>query len=304
MKLDFDVVIVGAGVAGMTAALYLKRAGISCCILESMIPGGQINRTSTIENYPGFENIKGPDLANAMFEQIKKLGVEYRYGDVIEIVDAGNEKIVKTANEGIHCNYVIIATGRSPKKLNIKGEEELTNRGLSWCAICDGPLYRNKNVAVIGGGNSAVEEALYLSNICANVTLISRSDTLRAQRHLVEMLKQKGNVTIRSQKTPLEFKEKENRLSSILMKDNLTNEYEELQVEGCFIYIGQIPNTAFLENLEIREEDGYIKTDERQETKIKNIYAIGDVTKKNLYQIVTATAEGAIAANAIIGKIG
>lgn len=303
MKLDFDVVIIGAGVAGMTASLYLKRAGVSCCILESMIPGGQINRTSSIENYPGFENIKGPDLANAMFEQIKNLGVEYRYGDVIEIEDYEQEKVVTTKNERITCNYVIIATGRSPKKLNIKGEDELTNRGLSWCAICDGPLYRNKNVAVIGGGDSAVEEAIYLSNICATVTLINRSDTLRAKKHLVEVLKQKGNVTIRYQKTPLEFKEKENRLSSILIKDNVTNEYEELEVDGCFIYIGQIPNTTFIENLAIQEEDGYIKTDEKQETKRKNIYAIGDVTKKNLYQIVTATAEGAIAANAIIGKM-
>lgn len=303
MKLDFDVIIVGAGVAGMTAALYLKRASVSCCILENMIPGGQINRTSTIENYPGYESITGPDLATVMFEQIKKLGVEYRYGDVVGIDMYDDEKVVRTKNEKLTCKYVIIATGRSPRKLNIKGEEELTNRGISWCAICDGPLYKGRDVAVIGGGDSAVEEALYLANICSHVTLISRSDRLRAKKHLVESLKLKSNVTILYEKMPLEFKEKENQLSSLILKDKKTNEYDELKIDGCFIYIGQNPNTTFLQNKELLDEFGYVITDERQETKIENVFAVGDVTAKKLYQIVTATAEGAIAATAIVNKM-
>lgn len=302
MKLDFDVVIIGAGVAGMSAALYLKRANITCCILEKEIPGGQINRTSTIENYPGIKNITGPELADNMLRQTQEIGVIHRYGNVEKIENYDDYKKVITAKDIFTCKYVIIATGRRPKKLGIPNEEELSNRGISWCAICDGPLYKGKNVCVIGGGDSAVEETLYLANICNHVTLINRSDQLRAQEHLKDGLKEKKNITVLYETIPLAFVEKENKLVALMIEDKTDKNKMEIPCDGSFIYIGQTPNTEFVKDLNILDENGYILTDNHQETTIKNIFAIGDVIKKNLYQIVTATAEGAIAATSIVNR--
>lgn len=302
MKLDFKVVIIGSGVAGMTAALYLKRASVDCCILEKEMPGGQINRTSTIENYPGIIHITGPELAEEMFNQVKNLGVTYQYGDVTNIEDHGDYKTIITKTGKLNCQYVIIATGRSPRKLNLPNEDRLMNRGISWCAVCDGPLYKGKKVVVIGGGNSAVEEAIYLSNICSEVTVIHRSDTFTAQKHLIERLQAKENVTILFHHISQEFVEEDQKLHAVIVKDNHTSEVRKIECDGCFIYIGQTPNTQFLEKMGVLNEQGYVVTDEKQETNIKNIFACGDVTMKELYQIVTATNDGAIAATTIVNR--
>lgn len=300
MKLNFDVVIVGSGVAGMTAAIYLKRANINCCVIEKEIPGGQITKTSTIENYPGFLNITGPDLAIQIQDQLKNLSVPYRYGNVIEILDHNDYKVVKTSNEEITCKGIILALGRMPRKLGLEKEEQLMGRGLSWCAICDGPLYKNQSVAVIGGGNSALEEALYLSEICKKVTIVHRSDHFTAQQYLIDKIKTKKNVKVLFSTEVKEYQEKEQKLIGLTLKNNKDDKVKHLKVTGCFIYIGHIPNTEFLSNLPILDSDGYLETMEGLRTKIPFIYGAGDVVKKDLYQIVTAMSDGARAATSFI----
>lgn len=295
--MNYNTVIIGSGVAGMTAAIYLARANVSVCILEREVPGGQITRTSTIDNYPGFISIEGPELAIAMYQQVTNLKVPYYYTEGLEIIDHKDKKIVKTKNNEITCQNIIIATGRSPRKLGIQNEEKLTGRGISYCAICDGGLYKNKNVAVIGGGKAALEETLYLSKICSKVTLIHRRDDFRAEDELLDSVKRQPNIEILTNKTVVGFTEKDNRLSSIQVKEKELQ--EEIQVDGCFEYIGQIPNTENFKNLDILDSNGYIKVDENYETKISNIYAIGDCILKDLYQIITACNDGAVVASNI-----
>lgn len=296
--MDYNTVIIGSGVAGMTAAIYLSRANISVCILESEIPGGQITRTSTIDNYPGFTSIEGPDLAINMYNQVTNLKVPYFYTEALGIIDYEDRKIVKTKDKDIVCQNIIIATGRSPRKLGVVGEEKLIGRGISYCAVCDGGLYKDKKVAVIGGGTAALEETLYLSKICSQVTLIHRKDNFRADSSLINDVKKEKNINILTDKTVEQFKEEDNKLSSIIIR-NKENDKEEIKIDGCFEYIGQIPNTSNFKNLDILDSEGYIKVNENYETKIKNIYAIGDCIKKDLYQIITASNDGAVVASRI-----
>lgn len=296
--MDYNTVIIGSGVAGMTAAIYLARANTSVCIIEKDVPGGQITRTSTIDNYPGFINIEGPDLAINMYNQVTNLKVPYIYTEVLEIINNQNNKEIKLKDKSITCQNIVIATGRSPRKLNVPNEEKLLGKGISYCAICDGGLYKNKNVAVIGGGLAAIEETLYLSKICNHITLIHRRDEFRVSDELLDSVKIKDNVTILMNTTVEEFKEENNILTSIVVKDK-NNKIEEIKVEGCFEYIGQVPNTYNFKNLNILNEDGYIEVNEYYETKINNIYAIGDCIKKDLYQIITACNDGAVVASRI-----
>lgn len=300
MKLNFDVVIVGSGVAGMTAAIYLKRANINCCLIEKEMPGGQITRTSTIENYPGFLNITGPDLANQIYEQLQNLEVLYRYGDVKEIIDHKDYKVIKTTSEEITCKGVILALGRIPRKLGIENEDKSIGRGLSFCAICDGPLYKNQNVAVIGGGNSALEEAIYLSSICKKVTIIHRNDHFTAQQYLIDKVYKQKNIKVLFETEVKEFGEENQKLTNLVIENNKTKKQKKLKVTGCFIYIGYIPNTNNFSNLSILDRDGYIETDQNLRTQLPFIYGAGDVVKKDLYQIITAMSDGAKAATSFI----
>lgn len=296
--MDYNTVIIGSGVAGMTAAIYLARANISVCILESDVPGGQITRTSVIDNYPGFISIDGPELAINMYNQVTNLKVPYFYTEAIEVITFEDKKIVKTRDKEIVCQNIIIATGRSPRKLNVLNEEKLIGNGISYCAICDGGLYKGKDVAVIGGGMSALEESLYLSKICNTVTLIHRRDGFRADNELINTVRATDNIMVLTDKTVVEFKDHDNKLSSIVISSE-NNELEEISVDGCFEYIGQIPNTNNFVNLDILDNDGYVVVDINYETKIKNIYAIGDCIRKDLYQIITACNDGAVVASRI-----
>lgn len=296
--MDYNTVIIGSGVAGMTAAIYLSRANINVCILERDVPGGQITRTSTIDNYPGFSSIEGPDLAMAMYKQVTNLKVPYFYTEALEIIDNQDKKIVKIKDKDITCKNIIIATGRSPRKLNIPNEEKLIGKGISYCAICDGGLYKDKEVAVIGGGKASLEETLYLSKICSKATLIHRREEFRADSNLINDVKSKDNIEILIDKKVIEFKEEDNKLSGIIIS-NQNNELEEIKVDGCFEYIGQNPNTENFKNLDILDYDNYIQVNENYETKIENIYAIGDCIKKDLYQIITACNDGAVVASRI-----
>lgn len=299
--MDYNTIIIGSGVAGMTAAIYLARANISVCIIEKDAPGGQITRTSDIDNYPGFITIEGPELALSMFNQVNNLKVPYIFSEVKEIISTPSKKIVKTNDKDLTCENIIIATGRSPRKLNVKNEEKLIGRGISYCAICDGNLYKDKNVAVIGGGRAALEETLYLSKICGNITLIHRRNEFRAESGLVDSVKNLPNVTIYTDKIVEEFIEEDNKLSKIVVR-NKNNELEEIKVDGCFEYIGQEPNTEIFRSLDILDNEGYITVNNNYETKEPNIYAIGDCIKKELYQIITACSDGAIVASMIIKK--
>lgn len=293
-----NTVIIGSGIAGMTAAIYLKRADIDFVVIESSAPGGQILRTSTIENYPGFKEIDGPEFAMNVYKQLNNLDVKYIYDEVIEIVDNDLDKFVKTTNQVITCKNIIIATGRTPKRLGIENEEKFTGKGISYCALCDGNLYKNKDVAIVGAGNSAFEESLYLSKICNNVTIIARHDVFKADDILVEKVKNTKNIEIFTHKEVKEIIGNE-KVEQIILNDGT-----KLDVAGLFIYIGQQTNIKPYEKLNITNKYNYINVNCKMETSIPSIYACGDCINKDLYQIITAASEGAIAANQIIKKEG
>lgn len=294
MKLDFNTIVIGAGVAGMTAAIYLKRSNIDVAILEKGAPGGQINRTNDIENYPGLPHIDGPDLSNNIFNQINDLNIEYRYGDVTTIKDMGEYKIIITDIGEIFCQNIIIATGRKPRELGLPLETELIGHGVSWCAICDGPLYRGKTVAVVGGGNSAIEEAQYLAGMCTKVYLIHRKDHFRADAIEQDKLKKFSNVEYMYNSVVTEIKQLNGNLAGLIVKTN--DQLNEIKIDGLFIYVGADPETKFLSDLPINLENNYIIVNEHMQTNIKGIYACGDVIKKDIYQIATAIGDAAIAA--------
>lgn len=285
----YDTIVIGSGVAGMTAAMYLKRSNLNVLVLEKGAPGGQINRTAKIENYPGIKSIDGPSLSLNMMAQLKELNVETKYGDVVEIID-GDIKTVKTDLDLYKTKTILIATGRNPRELGLEEEKTLTGRGISWCAICDGPLYKDKVVAVVGGGNSAFEEALYLSDIVKKLYLIHRRNEFRADQLLVEKLRNKGNVEFIIDANITKLNSENNKLTSIEVNHN------RLDVDCLFIYIGFEPAIHQFKNLNLELDNDYIIVDSNMRTNIKGIYAAGDVIKKDFYQISTAVGEGATAA--------
>lgn len=300
MKFDYDCVVIGAGVSGMTAAIYLKRAEIKVALLEKGAPGGQINKTSTIENYPGFTGI-GPDLAMKIFEQVTNLNIPYEYADVTDIKKIENGFEIVATNKAITSRKIILATGREPNKLNVPNENELTGRGVSWCAICDGPLYKDKVVAVVGSGNSALEEGIYLSNICKKVIMLNRSKQFKGSKMLQSKLFEKENIEIHYETTVESLKEKDGILDKIIVKYN--KEEKEMDIDGLFIYIGFTPDTHYLENLGIELDKNYVVTNSKLQTNIPGIYACGDIIKKDYYQISNAVGEAAEAALAVISEL-
>lgn len=297
--MEKDVVIIGAGIAGMTAALYLKRANKNVLLIEKGMPGGAINTTSSVKNYPGIKMISGPEFSDMMFDQLKENGVEIKFSTVIGIEDAGDIKIVKLPNVDIECKFIIIATGKEVRKLGVPNETELTGRGVSYCALCDGPLFKDKEVAVVGTGDSALEEALFLSNICKKVTILAKYDYFKCQDHILKDVKNTENIEVLYSSMVQKFNESGGRLVSLDYKkgDAIYN----LEVDGAFIYIGSTPN--IFANIDLELDGNYIKVNDLMETSIKGIYAAGDIVKKSLYQLVTASSDGAIAATSIIKEL-
>lgn len=291
--LSFDAVVIGCGAAGITASIYLKRANLNVCIIERNAPGGQLNMISEIGNYPGYKTTDGPTLAFSMFEQIRELGVVYKYGTVLEIINYDDYKLIKTDKEEITCKSIIIATGRKPKELGLPNEKKLLGRGISYCSICDGTLYKEKEVCVVGGGNSALEGTLYLSDICSKVTLIHRRDEFRGEPYLLDKIKKKGNIRIITNTTIKELKEENDNLSGLLLSTD-----EEIKTNALFVYIGNIPTPIKCDSL-ITEND-YIIVDKNMKTSVNRIYACGDITKKDVYQVATAIGDGALAAMSLI----
>ena len=291
--LSFDAVVIGCGPAGITASIYLKRANLNVCIIERNAPGGQLNMISEIGNYPGFKTTDGPTLAFGMFEQIRELGVVYKYGTVLEIINYDDHKLIKTDKEEITCKSIIIATGRKPKELGLPNEKKLLGRGISYCSICDGTLYKEKEVCVVGGGNSALEGTLYLADICSKVTLIHRRDEFRGEPYLLDKIKKRNNVRIITNTTIKELKEENDKLSGVLLSTD-----EEIKTNALFVYIGNLPTPIKCDNLET--ENDYVIVDRNMKTNVDRIYACGDTTKKDIYQVATAIGDGALAAMSLI----
>ncbi len=289
-----DLIIIGAGPAGLTAALYASRAGANVLIFDQGAPGGKLNLTAEIENYPGAK-MKGPELAYAMYEQCLSFGAKQEYGQVTKIEDLGTYKIVYAGDKSYEAKYVLIATGTKERQMNIPHEEEMTGRGVSYCAVCDGPFFKGKTVTVIGGGNSAIEESTYLSDFVEKVNVVVRRDVLRADQYLVEKLLQKPNVEIHYLKKPHDIEITDAKVSGLIVEDSNTGELSTIQTQGIFPFIGLDPITDFVKELGILNEKGYIEVDNHQETKVKGIFGAGDVTAKELRQVVTATNDGAIA---------
>ena len=290
----YDTIIIGAGPAGMTAALYAARSNLKVALLERGIPGGQMNNTLDIENYPGYANISGPELAEKMFEPLENLGVEHLFGSVEKIEHQGAIKKVFTEDEVFETKTLIIATGAVHRHLGVPGEEELNSRGVSYCAVCDGAFFRDEDLLVVGGGDSAVEEAVFLTRFAKTVTIIHRRDELRAQKLLQERAFANEKIHFIWDSVVKEIKG-DNRVSSVVVENVKTGEVSEHKFGGVFIYVGLDPVSEFATDLGITNEAGWIITDNHMETAISGIYAIGDVREKDLRQVTTAVGDGAVA---------
>lgn len=293
----YDIIIVGAGPAGLTAAIYARRANKKVLVLEANTYGGQIINTNSIENYPVNPGISGFDFATRLYNQTKDLGAEIKFEKVVDI----KENQVTTTKEIYETKTIILATGADKRKLNLENEEKLTGKGISYCAICDGSFYKNKIVAVNGGGNSALEDAIYLSNIAETVYLIHRRDTFRAEQILIDQIKEKQNIKIILNSSITKING-ENKLESIELT-NTKNEKTTLKLDALFIAVGQVPETENFKKLINIDERGYVIATEDCKTNIKNIFVAGDTRTKGLRQLVTATSDGAVAATQAIKYI-
>ncbi|WP_078543949.1 thioredoxin-disulfide reductase [Litchfieldia alkalitelluris] len=291
----YDVIIAGAGPAGLTAAVYTSRANLSTLMLERGIPGGQMANTEDVENYPGFDHILGPDLSNKMFEHAKKFGAEYAYGDIKEIIDGEEYKTIIAGSKQYKARAVIISTGAEYKKIGVPGEKELGGRGVSYCAVCDGAFFKQKELVVVGGGDSAVEEGVYLTRFATKVTIVHRRDELRAQKILQQRAFDNEKIDFIWNATVKEING-DGKVGSVTLVDTETGKEREFPADGVFIYIGMVPLSKPFENLGITNGSGYIETNDRMETKVPGIFAAGDIREKSLRQIVTATGDGSIAA--------
>ena len=296
MEHIYDVIIIGGGPAGYAAALYCARAGLDTLTIEKMAPGGQMTLTGDIDNYPGFdEGIDGFTLGMKMQQGAEKFGAKTEYTEITEVDFSDKIKHVTTYDSTLHAKAVIIAAGAHPKKLGIPDEEELTGMGVHYCAHCDGRFYKDKTVAVIGGGNSAVADALYLARLAKKVHLVHRRDTLRAEKIYQKPLSEASNIEF-------VFNSTVNRIINnngvngveILNKDGTT---KEIECDGIFVSIGRQPSTAFLGNEIALDSNGYIIADETTKTNIDGVFAAGDIRTKALRQVITAAADGAVAAH-------
>jgi len=300
MKDIYDVVIIGGGPSGMTAGLYACRARMKALLLEKMVCGGQVLMTYTIENFPGFpDGIKGPELAEWMLKQAERFGLEVKTAEAKNIIlkKAEREPFVVELADGdkIEAASLIISTGARWNYLNIPGEKELTGRGVSYCATCDGPLFRDKDVIVIGGGDTALEDALFLTRFANKVTVVHRRDRLRATKILQERMLSNKKVELCLNAVATEIMGKD-KCEGLKIKDVKTDKERELKASGVFIFIGIVPNSDLVRPIVKTDEKGYIISDDDMRASVDGIFACGDVRKKSLRQIVTAVGEGATAA--------
>ena len=286
---EHKVVILGSGMAGMTAGIYLKRGGLDVLVVEDNIPGGVLNEIPSIENYPGYEEISGPDLAMNIYNQLTKLGVKI-LNKKITSIDLNN----KIINNNIKYEYLVIATGRKSRMLSVEHEKELLGKGISTCALCDGFFYKDKKVAVVGGGSSSLTEALYLSKICKEVIIIHRRDKLTSDKYLIDKVNSTKNIKVLYNSNITKYNQNNNKLTSVII-----NNKDNLEVEGVFLAIGSTPNS---EIFNVNKDNNYIIVDSNYMTNIDKVYAIGDVIKKDYYQLSTASSDAVVAASNIIKR--
>lgn len=292
----YDVVVIGAGPGGMTAALYAARANLNVAMLDRGIYGGQMNNTDDIENYPGFTTIKGPELGEKMYQGTVKAGVNFVYGDVQNVtVDDQQMKHIQTDSDELVASAVIIATGSNNLKLGVPGEEKFSGKGVSYCAVCDGSFFKGKNVTVVGGGDSAISEGLYLANVTDGVNVIHRRDQLRAQKVLQNRAFDNDKIDFTWNTSVTEILGDENHVTGVKIHNNQVGDDTTLDTDGVFVYVGNFPNSQIFNNLNITDQAGWIITNDQMETTIPGIYAIGDVRQKQLRQITTAVGDGGIA---------
>jgi len=296
--MDYDLIIIGGGPGGLTAGIYAMRATLKTLLIEKGAFGGQMTMTDMVENYPGFDSINGFDLSQKFFDHAKKFELETIQQEVLSVKplhDSGYE-VSLTNGTTYQSNAVILACGGRSRNLQIPGESELYGRGVSYCATCDGFFYRNKTVAVIGGGDTAVEEALYLAKLAKKVYLIHRRDELRAGAILQKRILSDPKVEILWNSIPLDIKDNGQSVNRLVVKNKKTDNEQTIELDGVFIFIGYIPNNAIVPQVVKATDDGYIITDERCRTNLNGLYAIGDLRQNYAKQIVIAAAEGCIAA--------
>lgn len=292
----FDTVVLGGGPAGYTAALYAARAGFSVLLLEKLSPGGQLATTDVIENYPGFsEGIGGFELAMKMKEGAEKFGVKTKLAEVVSVELGEEVKKLTTKKETFFARTVVLATGARPRELGLPGERELRGRGVSYCATCDGMFDRGKTVAVVGGGNTAAADALYLSRLCEKVFLIHRRDSLRASKSYLAPLERAGHVEFVWNSRVTELKQ-ETALTGLILQNTASGEQREISCDGVFVAIGYLPETDLFAGQLNLDESGYVEADETTRTNLPGVFAVGDLRRKPLRQVVTAAADGAVAA--------
>lgn len=296
-ELNYDVIIVGAGPGGMTAALYASRANLSVLLIEKGVPGGEMLNTADIENYPGFPTIQGTELAEKMYASAMQFGAQYTYGEVSKIEVENHIKKVYVGNKIYTGKSVIISTGAYHKKLEVLGEDTFSGRGVSYCAVCDGAFFKNKVLVVVGGGDSAVEEAIYLTQHAAKVIIVHRRNELRAQKILQDRAFNNEKIEFVWDSVVEEIKGNQT-VEQIVIKNVKSNEISTIDASGIFIYVGMLPNSSFVKSLHITNGEGWIITDDNMSTNIPGIFAIGDVRNKTLRQVVTAVGDGGIAGQA------
>ncbi|MBG9980696.1 thioredoxin-disulfide reductase [Facklamia sp. DSM 111018] len=286
-----DVIVIGGGPAGMTAALYASRANLRTVMIEKGIPGGEVNNTADVENYPGYSKISGPELAAKIYEGAMSFGAEHITANVISLEIHNEEKYVQTEGATYIAPVVIMATGSHHRQLGVAGEEKLSGQGVSYCAVCDGFFFRNRHLVVVGGGDSAVEEGVYLTQFADKVTIIHRRDELRAQQILQDRAFNNEKINFIWDSIVEEI-EGDFSVKGVQLQNLKTAERSFLPCEGVFIYIGLIPNSELVRNLGVTDEEGWIVTNERMETTIPGLYAVGDVRQTHLRQIATAVGDG------------
>ncbi|MGP6140743.1 MULTISPECIES: thioredoxin-disulfide reductase [unclassified Jeotgalibaca] len=292
----YDVVIIGAGPGGMTAALYASRSNLRTLILERGVPGGELINTAEVENYPGYDSILGPELADKMYNSAMRFGAEHVYGDVKGIKQEDNYHIIEAGKKSYKTKAVVIATGSQHRKLNVPGEDQYNGRGVSYCAVCDGAFFRNKELVVVGGGDSAVEEGTYLTQF-SEVDIIHRRDSLRAQKILQDRAFKNEKVDFVWDTVVEEIQGDGNKVTGVITKNVKTGEVSTHATDGVFVYVGILPQTDAFVDLNITDEEGWVLTNEYMETTVPGIFAVGDVRKKSLRQITTAVGDGAEAGN-------
>lgn len=287
----FDIIVIGMGISGITAGIYAKRSNLNVLLLDKSAPGGLLNNIDMISNYPGFSDIKGVDLAFNLFEQVKNVGVPYKLENVTSLEKQDTKFIVTTDNSKYEAKNIILATGTRPKFLGLDNEKDLLGRGLSTCAVCDGTFYKGKDVCVVGNGNSALQESLYLSKIVNKIYLLNRKDTFKGEDYLIDKVKSTPNIEIVSNVSIKEYNETDGKIESVILSND-----EEIKCSGVFIYIGYKANTDLVNNFNITNEDGRVIVDNNMETSVKGLFATGDVNDKGPYQLISAANDGMIAA--------